>query len=642
MANDIKASLFQHECEGTVRTLARNHDAMVAFRGEEAGTNGNTIILPSIPEEAKLTDRQARVGRGFVDHEAAHQRYTEMDLMEKVVEDCKKHDDMKVPKLLNAIEDVRIERETCRDYPGSKKNLEATADCVTDHFLKEVLPNQDEGLMDDRDAIMAIALTWEGRRRMGYKSEAIDEAMSKVGEKLRKEVEVWAQEILDNCKSTRDAYKIAQAISLSKEEWEDQPDDPGDRPEEGEGEGEGEDPGEGEDGGEGDDGEGKKPKRGSAGIGAGKPERDMLDEHDIKGEALKAEWANPMQAKAGYRPYDTSQDKLHTRHDARDKYTFTESDGGVRAPTGFNIGHNKIAKGKADDYERIRSELSSTVNVMKNKFQRCLMDMAKRDWDSGKEHGYLDSRRLVMAVRGEPNVFRMRQDEPEMDTAVMVHIDLSGSMSGRKVVLAQQTAIAIAEMIGGSVPFAVTGFSDEQHFDSRAQEEAVMELYHEDGRRPGGPKYDRYFPIDRYIFKSFDESLREARGPMASIRNCVGGNNCDGEHVLWAGRQLLARPEKKKVLFVLSDGYPAYHCHTDENSHITNVVAQLQEVPGFTVIGIGMLSDAVRRFYDKHEVVNRIEELPRVVMGQMGKVLLGERVELDNSKLMKRAGRVRL
>lgn len=623
----IGMELFQHECEGTARTLARNHEATVVFQGDDASTDGSTIILPSLPADATLTERQARVARGYVDHESAHQRYTEMGLLKKIVEEAKATDSMRVPMLTNAVEDIRIEKETCRDYPGSKKNLEATADATTKHFLEEVLPNEDTDVIENRDSMMPVAITWAGRKQLGYGSPSLDEALAKLPESVRAEAEMWAKEILESAKSTRDSYKIAKAIALKKKEWEDQDDEPGEG-KGGDGEGEG-------------DGEGTA-RGGGGGVGSGALGEgdDEVKEHfpsEDAGAAIKGEWASSKAASSGYRPYSTKDDKVHTRHDPRQKYSYTKEDGSVTYPASYNLGYHKLrAYQDAALYHKVKQELAAPVNVMKSKFQRCLMDMARRDWDGGKEHGYLDSRRLVMASRGEPNVYKIRQDTPELDTAVMIHIDLSGSMSsGIKARLAKQTAVAMAEMLSGAgIPYEVTGFSDEEKFSREDERDKVHELY-----RRGRHDFHRFLPIDRYIFKAFDESLRDAAGCLAIIDHCIGSNNCDGEHVMWAGKRLLTRPEKRKVLFVLSDGYPAFHTNDMDKArtHLRSVVKGFQDMRDFTLIGIGMQSDAVQQFYDLHEVVNKIEDLPGVVMGHMAKVLMGEKVELDNSKLLKAA-----
>ena len=89
------------------------------------------------------------------------------------------------------------------------------------------------------------------------------------------------------------------------------------------------------------------------------------------------------------------------------------------------------------DYDRLLSKMASEANSMRSKLMRSLMSKQKRDWDYGREDGRLDTKRFTQAFNGRPNVFKMRTDRSELDTAVTVLVDLSGSMS-YKIMLATQ------------------------------------------------------------------------------------------------------------------------------------------------------------------------------------------------------------
>jgi cobalamin biosynthesis protein CobT len=94
-------------------------------------------------------------------------------------------------------------------------------------------------------------------------------------------------------------------------------------------------------------------------------------------------------------------------------------------------------------------------------------------------------------------------------------------------------------------------------------------------------------------------------------------NNVDGECVEIAGRRLLARREKGKILMVLSDGAPS--CFGDTKTlaaHLKKVVDNISKA-GVNVIGIGIESTEVRRFYPKSLVLNNVSELPVVVMKEL-------------------------
>ena len=621
----ISGAEFQSECQGATKTLARNHTAQVVFQGTRAMTDKQNIILPSLPDDAELTTHQARVARGFVDHETDHQRYTDMDVMKFAKKVAKNADDHRLPGLLNAIEDVRIEARGIKEYPGSRQNLETCMDSVAKHFLEEVLPEEEGDPMSDRDAIMGVAMTWAGRKKLGYKGESIDAALDKLDPKIRTEAEAWADSII-KAETTWDSLKIAKAVALKKEPGEE---DDEDVEKYGESDGSG---GEGEGGGE----EAKAPNRGTVNGEMPSGSKPMLEEQS--GQALDGVLASALKNDGtGYRAFTTAEDKVHYWRDRKNKYDYIDKEDRCSAS---NYGYSILARGLKwglDRYESDKRDISAHVNVMKARLQRCLMDMAKREWDVGKEDGYLDSKRLVAASTGVSNVYRIRDDAPELDTAVEILIDLSASMMGNPARLAQQTTIALAESLNGSgIPFEVTGFNDHSEWLTKSARDAWES-------EPDQDKWGRAFPIDHWVFKGFGDSLREAKGSIGNIVRSVDGSNVDGEGVMWAAKRLDERPENKKVLFVLSDGFPAfwsprarsYHGTRLAHDHLRWVVQYWENKPNYHVIGVGMASEAVSQFYKINSVVQNIEELPGVMMGHLGKVLLGERVRIDSKELLK-------
>jgi cobalamin biosynthesis protein CobT len=82
------------------------------------------------------------------------------------------------------------------------------------------------------------------------------------------------------------------------------------------------------------------------------------------------------------------------------------------------------------------------------------------------------------------------------------------------------------------------------------------------------------------------------------------------------------------VLFVLSDGLPL----TGEpkiqiarqQEHLVKVVKEMTAI-GVEVVGVGICDDSVRTYYPHAVVVNRADDLPKVVMSEMEFLLLAQR-----------------
>jgi len=88
-----------------------------------------------------MTDRDVSLIHGFIDHEAAHVRYTNWDAVEtsfKLGEEVK--------TLTNILEDVRIEKQIAQRYPGSGLNLNRTAAKLCEDESFWAMPNSKMGL----------------------------------------------------------------------------------------------------------------------------------------------------------------------------------------------------------------------------------------------------------------------------------------------------------------------------------------------------------------------------------------------------------------------------------------------------------------------------------------------------------------
>jgi len=248
-----------------------------------------------------------------------------------------------------------------------------------------------------------------------------------------------------------------------------------------------------------------------------------------------------------------------------------------------------------------------------------------RDWHGGMENGRLDTRRLVSAYNGRPNVFKTREDRPEIDTALTLLIDLSGSMYGNEAKCAQQVAIAIAESIDRTgCKYEILGFNNRSSL--KVTDEERNDLWNMDGCRVE--------PLDTYVFKSFDDKLFNSKGRLGHIHEFASGNNSDACAVITAGHRLKQRNEKRKIFITLSDGFPACSgpSASAQNLALRNAVDHVETFAD--VIGIGIYSDAVEQFYPKHIVVRDIKDLEGVVMDKLGQALLGKRFVVDNAQLL--------
>lgn len=658
---DVPVALFEEEIAKVTRILGRDHGINVVFQGNEARTEGTTVYFPVLDQGAALPPDKVRIGRGYVDHEAAHLRLSNMALLEEMNHAAMKKGDHLFANVMNALEDVRLESFMIKEYPGSQKNLEATSEAVYAHFLRE--HGSDTKLLTDRKAMAGLALTIAGRSAMGYTSPAMMDLWSKLDPKLQAEAQSWIK-LLGVCRKGRDGTE--DVVNITKKIVHDLRYEPEEDEEEGIGDG-----GDGNDaGGTGSTGSGSGSgadktsgadtgtstkvqetyearhveiegttgySGGGGGIGSDGGSREALvvpEDFDFEDDGTRPPsgglpfteiFGDAMKAtRNSYRPFSKVNDKLHTAYDEPDKYNY--GDGHGNQTLGLKLRH----AGGSRNYQDTLNKAIGKVNVIRRKLHRMLVSKMQRDWDGMKEEGRLDTRRFVAAVNGRTDIFKQRKDAPEIDTAVMLLVDLSGSMRGDKAYLAQQAAILLTEALSMIVPVAVMGFNTTTSFSGETAK-ALRDA------RFKGEAFSRTEPIDMYMFKNFTENLRMAKNALGNITLMVGGANCDGESVMYAYQELAKRQEKRKVLMVLSDGYPACSSDLGANhlsTHLAKVVRIIQK-KGTDVIGIGIMSDAVKQFYPKYVVLKKVEDLSGTVLDQIGKSLLGERVVMDNSMLIR-------
>ncbi len=89
-----------------MQALGAKMGVTLRIEGDQAYTNGNEIIIPTLPPD---DHRAAVLARGYVDHEAAHVRHSDFE--------------RNMGTWGELIEEVYIEKKQCAEYPGCAINL---------------------------------------------------------------------------------------------------------------------------------------------------------------------------------------------------------------------------------------------------------------------------------------------------------------------------------------------------------------------------------------------------------------------------------------------------------------------------------------------------------------------------------------
>lgn len=603
-----------HEIQQTAAVFGRNQEVSVIFEADgskntTAYTDGKEIVLPSIPDNLEFSHEEAMTLRGLLDHEAGHVRHTNFESVQKFGDTQSET----AFQLSNVLEDMRLEKLVMEEYPGSQKNLHVMRESIGEHELESIKANQD---MFTTITLPAISNAIIRAGTLGYAGKNNQEMFDILPDRFK----AWGKKFSEEakaCKNTEEILNLALAIEKLLEESNSNQ-KPKPMPENGEpsdGKGLDGDPLEFTFDKDGDFTEGKpsKPKEGK-GEGSASGKAFASDVIEAVKKKLKSKVDIYMDSKA---PKDEKYRVLTTRHDE------VYSKGSTNARTDHRKDY--IDKSSAVDYEKTKADLGGLVNTMKAKLRRALMAKENRDWDFGREFGKLDTKRLVAGSLGAPSVYKQRKDRYELDTAVHFLIDLSGSMSGSKVQVAKEATVAFSECLEGTqIAYQVSGFDNAAIYDVKGLDKLVSKAEYSKG------KFHRVEPLNLFKFKEFNQPLQLAKGPIAAIGDCAYGNNSDRDAIIWAYHELLKRPEKRKILFVLSDGQPANRTvNCGDRGVLVGALKQAIDECGKTgveCVGVGILTDHVKDIYPKSVSINKVGDLSGAIFVQLSNLLTGGKV----------------
>ncbi len=277
------------------------------------------------------------------------------------------------------------------------------------------------------------------------------------------------------------------------------------------------------------------------------------------------------------------------------------------------------------ELERLRAYLDQQLEPLKgavsrlaNKLQRRLQAQQNRSWEFDKEEGVLDAGRLARVVANPttPLSFKVEKDMEFRDTVVTLLLDNSGSMRGRPISIAAICADVLARTLERcNVKVEILGFT------TRAWKGGLSrEAWLNDGRPqlPG-----RLNDLRHIIYKGADAPWRRVRPNLGlMMKEGLLKENIDGEALEWAHRRMIARPEARKILMVISDGAPVDDSTLSVNpanyleKHLRDVIAMVEKRKQVELLAIGIGHD-VTRYYDRAVTITDVEQLAGAMTEQL-------------------------
>jgi cobaltochelatase CobT len=508
----------------------------------------------------------------------------------------------------DALEQARVETVGAQHMTGVQANLRAR--------LAEECESEGYDRMTRRDQLpLPAALSLLARERMsGEKtpdaaSRILDTWRDTLGPDADAAMTAMAEARGDQVEFTRAARKLLAVMNLAEAEVEAEPDDSNEEGEEG-----------GEQAGAQDnsqDSQGESQSEQDSTLGQ-QPEQMQGEATEDDGE--QAEEEDAAAAEGDEKPGGPQQRRERPMTDDTTTYrAFTRS---------FDEEIHADDLCDPDELTRLRQQLDQqlqhlqgVVSKLANRLQRRLMAQQTRAWEFDLEEGMLDAGRLArIIVNPLLSLSYKRERETEFrDTVVTLLIDNSGSMRGRPITVAAMCGDILARTLERcSVKVEILGFTTRAWKGGHSRERWVAEGK---PRNPG-----RLNDLRHIIYKPADAPWRRARKNLGlMLREGLLKENIDGEALLWAYRRLMGRPERRRILMVISDGAPVDDSTLSVNPgnylerHLREVIREIESRDFVELIAIGIGHD-VTRYYRRAVTIVDAEELGGTVMKKLAEL----------------------
>ena len=277
------------------------------------------------------------------------------------------------------------------------------------------------------------------------------------------------------------------------------------------------------------------------------------------------------------------------------------------------------------ELEQLRSQLDHKLSQLQsisarlaNRLQRLLLARQARRWIFDEEDGILDSRKLARVIihPEDERIYKREQDTDFRDTVVSLLIDNSGSMRGRPITMAALSADIIARTLDRcGVKVEILGFTTKEWKGGQSYKQWVK-----DGKPPFAGRLN---DLRHIVYKSAETSWRKAKKNLGlMLKDGILKENIDGEAVLWACGRLLARPEQRRILMVISDGAPVDDSTLSVNNgnyldkHLREVIALVENKMPIELVAIGIGHD-VTRYYKRAVTISDIDKLGETMTEQL-------------------------
>lgn len=275
----------------------------------------------------------------------------------------------------------------------------------------------------------------------------------------------------------------------------------------------------------------------------------------------------------------------------------TEFDGDHRKVKKVLVRENRFSKGAMTNCNLYEDQVRAIMRWMKARLLpvlSCQSPHMERNLFFGSQMNY------QALYNPEKRIFCNLEVRKKVNTAVAMLIDMSGSMLGKRMEQARLCALCLYEFCkSAGIPILIYGHHTDRVY-KRVQNETVY----------------------LHSLAEFDSDYKD-KYRIAGMK--AGGCNRDGAAIAFVGEKLAKRPEKIKLFFLISDGFPNATCYNGKKAEEDLLkIKEKLEKKRITMLtaAIGEDKEAIQRIYQEGFLdISDLEQLPYLLPKQILKYI---------------------
>jgi cobaltochelatase CobT len=600
--SDNPADPFKKALAEATKVMAHDADLTVSYSVDPSGFSGDTMRLPQISR--RMTRQEVLVARGTADALALYHRYHDAPTHARYAPQG-----AMARELYEAMETARCEALGARDMPGTAGNIDAKIGVDADRLGYAEISDRSQAPLSTAAGYLIRHLA-TGRELPTGAKNVMELWQGFIEEQASGTLENLHAKLADQQEFARFARQIISDLGYG-DQLGDDPDAPDDDQQDDAAQDQEEE----------QDPDSQGQDENDEDQADADPEQNQDQQQDTaeaqvsQDDSAEDDMSDEMEMPEGDAPLDPPAPQPVSDADPNYVIFTAEYDEEIRA--------EELAE--PAELERLRAYLDQQLEPLKgavsrlaNKLQRRLQAQQNRSWLFDLEEGILDAGRLARVVANPttPLSFKMEKDTEFRDTVVTLLIDNSGSMRGRPISIAAICADVLARTLERcNVKVEILGFTTRAWKGGQSREKWLQ-----DGRaqQPG-----RLNDLRHIIYKSADAPWRRVRPNLGlMMKEGLLKENIDGEALEWAHRRMVARPEQRKILMVISDGAPVDDSTLSVNpanyleKHLRDVIAMVEKRKAVELLAIGIGHD-VTRYYERAVTITDVEQLAGAMTEQL-------------------------